>query len=100
MSLTVTDIAPRIVQPSTYLKKTIAEFKSTFCSKLDQYSSENQFRTNWCQHIFCSIDTKLNNISGFYKFIVYWKSANLPSPWTSKIPKCYKRNTINDGLHR
>ena len=44
-------------------------------------------------------DTKLTNISGFYKFNVYRKSTKLPSPWSSKTPKCYKRNTINGDLH-
>ena len=28
------------------------------------------------------------------------KHIKLPSPWTSKSPKRYKRNTINGGLHR
>ena len=41
------------------------------------------------------MDTKLTSISGAYKFNVYWKNTKIPSPWTSKTPKCYKRNTIN-----
>ena len=28
------------------------------------------------------------------------KNTNLPSPWTTKTPKRYKRNTINGHLHR
>ena len=36
------------------------------------------------------LDTKLTNISGTYKFNVYQKNTKLPSPWTSKTPKCYK----------
>ena len=28
------------------------------------------------------------------------KNTKLPSPWTSKTPKLYKRNTINGDLHR
>ena len=44
------------------------------------------------------LDTKLTSISGAYKFNVYWKNTKIPSPWTSKTPKCYKRNTINGVL--
>ena len=36
------------------------------------------------------IDSKLTNISGFYKLNVYKKSTKLPSPRTSKTPKRYK----------
>ena len=46
------------------------------------------------------LDMKLTNISGTYKFNVYRKNTKLPSPWTSKTPKHYKRNTINGDLHR
>ena len=46
------------------------------------------------------LDTKLTNISGTYKFNVYWKKTKLPSPWNSKTPKHYKQNTINGDLHR
>ena len=46
------------------------------------------------------LDTKLTNINGTYKFNVYRKNTKLPSPWTSKTPKHYKRNTINGDLHR
>ena len=46
------------------------------------------------------LDTKLANINGTYKFKVYRKSINLPSPWTSKTPKRYKRNTTNCDFHR
>ena len=40
------------------------------------------------------------NINGAYKFSVYWKNTKLASPWTSKTPKRYKRNTINGDVHR
>ena len=46
------------------------------------------------------LDTKLTNIDGFYKFNVHRKSTKLPSPWTSKTTKRYKRKTVNDNLHR
>ena len=41
------------------------------------------------------LDTKLTNIRGAYKFNVYRKNTKFSSPWTSKTPKRYKRNTIN-----
>ena len=34
------------------------------------------------------------------KLTVYRKNTKLPSPWTSKTPERYKRNTINGDLHR
>ena len=40
------------------------------------------------------LDTKLTNINGTYEFNIYQKNTKLPSPWTSKTPKRYKRNTI------
>ena len=46
------------------------------------------------------LDTKLTNINGADKFNVCQKNTKLPSPWTSKTPKRYKRNTINGELHR
>ena len=46
------------------------------------------------------LDTKLINVNGTYKFNVHWKNTKILSPWTSKIPKRYKRNTINGDLRR
>ena len=46
------------------------------------------------------LDIKLTNINGTYKFNVYQKKTKPPSPWTSKTPKRYKRNTINGDIHR
>ena len=45
------------------------------------------------------LDTKITNIIGTNKFNVYRKNTKLPSPWTSKTLKRYKRNTINRDLH-
>ena len=45
------------------------------------------------------LETKITIISGAYKFNIYRKNTKLPSPWTSKTPKRYKRNTINVDLH-
>ena len=39
-------------------------------------------------------DTKFNNTDAAYKFNVYPKNTTLPSPWTTKVPKRCKRNTI------
>ena len=46
------------------------------------------------------LNTKLTNINGTYKFNIYRKNTKLPSPWTSKTTKRYKRNTVNGDLHR
>ena len=35
------------------------------------------------------LDTKLTNINSAYIFNIYRKNTKLPSPWTSKTPKCY-----------
>ena len=40
-----------------------------------------------------------HNSNGFYKFNVYRKRTKLSSPWTTKTPKRYKQNTINDDLY-
>ena len=45
------------------------------------------------------LDIQLTNINGGYKYNVYWKYTKLPSPFTSKTPKYYKRNIINSDLH-
>ena len=45
------------------------------------------------------MDTKITNINGAYKFNIYQKNTQLPSPWTSKTPKHYKWNTLNDLHH-
>ena len=47
------------------------------------------------------LDTKLIlNSNGTYETLVYRKSSKLPTPWTSKVPKRYKRNNILGDLHR
>jgi len=46
------------------------------------------------------LDTKLKCINVTYKFNVHRKETKLPIPWTSKVPKRYKRNTIDGDLHR
>ena len=43
-------------------------------------------------------DTKFNNNDAAYKFNVYPKNTTLPSPWTTKVPKRCKRNTVNCDL--
>ena len=46
------------------------------------------------------LDTKLICQNGFYVTRVNRKKTKLPIPWSSKIPKRYKRNTILGDLHR
>ena len=45
------------------------------------------------------LDTKLIRQNGFYVTRVNRKKTKLPIPWSSKIPKRYKRNTILGDLH-
>ena len=45
------------------------------------------------------LDSKFTNISGFYKFNVYWRSAKLPLLWTSKTPNHIFFLCINDYTH-
>ena len=45
------------------------------------------------------LDAKLTNINGAYKLNVYWKNTKLPSPWSSKTPKRYKKYIIICDLH-
>ena len=47
------------------------------------------------------LDTKLvYSDNGSITTEVYRKPTKLPVPWSSKVPKRYKRNTINTELHR
>ena len=47
------------------------------------------------------LDTRLvYSCDGTISTEVYRKATKLPVPWNSKIPKRYKRNTINTELHR
>ena len=41
------------------------------------------------------LDTQLVNLNGKIETKVYRKLDELPVPWSSKIPKRYKRNAIN-----
>ena len=67
---------------------------------LDQLSSYQQnIKLTIEKNPSMFLDIKLTNIDGTYKFNVYRKNTKPPSPWTSKTPKHYKRNTINGHLH-
>ena len=46
------------------------------------------------------LDTQLVNLNGKIETKVYRKLNKLPVPWSSNIPKRYKRNAINGDLHR
>ena len=62
MSLKVRDSEWSYQSATTHLfEESAIEFKSTFCSKFYQKSSENQFQTNWCQ-LFMNINL-FNNIA-------------------------------------
>ena len=46
------------------------------------------------------LDTQLINLNGKIETKVYRKPTKLAAPWSSSIPKRYKRNAINGDLHR
>ena len=46
------------------------------------------------------LDTQLVNLHGKIETKVYIKPTKLPVPWSSNIPKRYKRNAINGDSHR
>ena len=45
-------------------------------------------------------DTQLVNLNGKIKTKLYRKPTKLPAPWSSNIPKRYKRNAVKGDLHR
>ena len=46
------------------------------------------------------MDTEIIENKGVIETKVYRKTTKLPVPWSSNIPKRYKRNTINTDLYR
>ena len=46
------------------------------------------------------LDTEIINDNGFIETRVHRKKTKLPIPWMSKIPKRYKRDSINTDLYR
>ena len=46
------------------------------------------------------LDSNIKIVNGKVETSVYWKPNKMPVHWTSKVPKCYKRNAINDDLSR
>ena len=46
------------------------------------------------------LDTRLEFVDGTAVTSVNIKETKLPIPWSSKVPKRYKRNTITGDLHR
>ena len=46
------------------------------------------------------MDTEIIENKGVIEIKVYRMITKLPVPWTSNIPKRYKRNTINTDLYR
>ena len=46
------------------------------------------------------LDSNIKIVNGKVETSVYWKPNKMPVHWTSKVPKCYKRNAINGDLNR
>ena len=46
------------------------------------------------------LDTEITHINGTIETRVHGKKTKLPIPWTSNIPKRYKRNSIKTELYR
>ena len=46
------------------------------------------------------LDTEITHINGTIETRVHRKKRKLPIPWTSNIPKRYKRNSIKTELYR
>ena len=46
------------------------------------------------------LDTQLVNLNGKIEIKLYRKQTKSPFPWSSNIPKRYKRNAIKSDLHR
>ena len=46
------------------------------------------------------LDTKLNWLNDIYKTTVYQKTTNLPTYWSSNVPKRYKYHATFGDLHR
>ena len=46
------------------------------------------------------MDTEITHINGTIETRVHRKKTKLPIPWTSNIPKRYKRNSIKTELYR
>ena len=46
------------------------------------------------------MDTEITHINGTIETQVHRKKTKLPIPWTSSIPKRYKRNSIKTELYR
>ena len=46
------------------------------------------------------LDTEITHINGAIEISVHRKKTKLPIPWTSNIPKRYKRNSIKTEMYR
>ena len=66
--------------------------------KLNNYHRNTKLTTEISPTKF--LDTQLVNLNRKMETNVYRKQNKLPVPWSSNIPKRYKRNAINGGLHR
>ena len=66
--------------------------------KLNSYHKNIKFTVEVAPNKF--LDTKIEYGEDNVNTSVYRSENKLPVHWTSKIPKRYKRNTINTDLHR
>ena len=65
--------------------------------KLNSYHEKIKFTVE--ENLNKFLDTKLQLIDGCYNTSVN-RNRKLPMHWSSKVPKKFKRNVINNDLHR
>ena len=76
-------------------KKKNAE--DTLITKLNNYHKNIRFTVE--KNLTKFLDSKLELINGEYHTTVN-RNRKLPMNWSSEVPKKFKRNTINNDLHR
>ena len=99
-------------------KNIVTPLKSIFCKRFEDdiytkrkkgihdklYESLNNYHPNIKLTIEINpnkfLDTEIIENKGVIETKVYRKTTKLPVPWSSNIPKRYKRNTINTDLYR
>ena len=67
-------------------------------TSLNCYHANTNFTVKVNSSKFLDSNIKIDN--GKVETSVYWKQNKMPVHWTSKVPKCYKRNAINGDLNR
>lgn len=69
----------------------------TLITKLNSYHKSIRFTVE--KNLTKFLDTKINLINGEYHTTVN-RNRKLPMNWSSEVPKKFKRNAINNDLHR